>query len=123
MDNIDSEFWKKELSNALKDEKMDSVEFLTFMEGKIKRLALSVDEFGWGVFPILDEQGVVRDIRMVVPIIYDDRSLCVNIHEFTHAYEVFLSLGSVYEWNVDESERRAKESENRYLSKKMKSNE
>lgn len=112
------EYWNNELNNALAEEKIIYPEFFQFMEGKIKRLALSADDFGWGVFPLINDEGVAYDIRMVVPVITDTKTLCINLHEYVHAYEVYESLGKVYEWHEEESERKAVAAEERYLSKK-----
>ncbi len=109
------DYWNNELYSFLKDEGITNQKFYDFMKGKIKRYPLKVQDFGWGVFPLIDEKGILTDIRMIVPIIYDVKSLCVNIHEYVHAYEVYLELGKIYIWNVQRSEEKAKEAEKRYL--------
>lgn len=115
MEELDVKYWQEEFDKALKTEGIVDEYFFDFMKGKIKRISLKAEEFGWGVFPITDEAGILYDIRMIVPTIYDVKSLCVNIHEYTHAYEVYLELGKIYVWNVEESEQRAKAAEKRYL--------
>ncbi len=107
--------WKQELAIALKNEQITNLRFFEFMKGKIKKVPFLVEDFGWGVFPIINENGILEDIRMIVPVIYDIKSLCVNLHEYTHAYELFSSLGKVYEWHVEESEQKARSAEKRYL--------
>lgn len=115
MDDINKEYWQNELKCALEREGITDQNFHTFLKGKIKKLPLKVEEFGWGVFPQIDANGILTDIRMVVPIIYDIKSLCVNIHEYTHAYEMYFCLGEVYVWHVSESEEKAKAAEQRLL--------
>lgn len=117
---MNKENWKIELNKALAEEGIIDNQFHKFMEGKITKLPLKVEEFGWAVFPITNKDGILTDIRMVVPIIYDEKSLCVNIHEYTHAYEVYFSLGKKYIWNVEESEQKAQDAEKRYLKRKNK---
>lgn len=119
MDKMNREHWEKELEDFLKADGITDQKFYDFVRKKVTRLPLQVEDFGWGVFPITDKNGVLTDIRMVVPIIYDEKSLCVNIHEYTHAYEVYTYLGSIYEWHIEESEEKAKSAEKRYLNKKQ----
>ncbi len=85
------------------------------MRGKIKRLPLQINDFGWGVFPRLNTDNILQDIRMVVPVVRDIETLCVNIHEYVHAYEMYTCLGEVYEWHIEESEEKAKAAEKRFL--------
>ena len=117
LDKTNIKDWQKELNAVLEEEGIKNQEFFTFMKGKIKRLPLSVEDFEWGVFPMIGENGTLIDIRMVIPIIYDVKSLCVNIHEYTHAYEVYSYLGRTYEWHTEESEQKDCDAEKRYLKK------
>lgn len=115
METTKKEYWQAELTKALNAEGIINQHFFDFMKGKIKILPLPVEEFGWGVFPKTNKEGILVDIRMVVPAIYDVKSLCVNIHEYTHAYEMYFCLGEKYVWNVEESEQKARDAEKRYL--------
>ena len=115
MDEINEKYWQNELNCALEREKITDPNFHEFLKNKIKKLPLKVEDFGWGVFPILDDNGILIDIKMVIPIIYDIKSLCVNIHEYTHAYEMYFYLGEKYEWHISESEEKAKDAERRLL--------
>ncbi len=115
MEKVNTEYWQTELNKALNEEGIIDQQFYDFMKGKIKRLPLGIEEFDWGVFPITNKEGILVDIRMVVPTIYDVKSLCVNLHEYTHAYEVYFCLGKVYVWNIQESEQKACDTEKRYL--------
>lgn len=40
----------------------------------------------WSCFPILDSEGVLRDICILVPPIVDEFTLKADIHEFVHAF-------------------------------------
>ncbi len=115
MENEKTKFWEEELNIALIHEQITNPDFFLFMKGKIKRIPFLVHEFGWGVFPIIDENGILKDIRMIVPVIYDIKSLCVNLHEYTHAYELYSYLEKHYEWHIEESEHKARSAEKRYL--------
>lgn len=117
------EYWQIEFKKALNAEGIINQQFFDFMKGKIKILPLPVEEFGWGVFPKTDKEGILVDIRMVVPMIYDEKSLCVNLHEYTHAYEMYFCLGEIYVWNVQESEQKACAAEKRYLKSLNKNND
>lgn len=120
LNKTNEDYWQEELNKALINEGITEKQFFKFMKGKIRKFPIRAEEFVWGVFPITNKEGILVDIRMVVPTIYDEKSLCINIHEYTHAYEVYSSLGEVYVWNIEESEKKAREAEKRYLKNKNK---
>lgn len=113
---INSKYWEKKLREFLEIDGISDIEFFNYMAQRTTRLPLTVEEFGWGVFPIEDNNGILIDIRMVVPNIYDEKSLCVNIHEYTHAYELYSCLGSIFQWDIKASEEKAISAEKRYLN-------
>lgn len=96
-------------------------DFWKFLDGKIKEYPLLVDEFGWGCFPVYDKDNTLIDIRVLVPKIVEEGTLLVNVHEFTHAYLLYLNLGKKYELDDEEvarSENYAKGKEKEYLKLK-----
>lgn len=115
MRELEGDYWQNELIKALVKENITDDNFFNFLKRKIKSYPLKVEDFGWGVFPIINDKGILTDIRIIVPIIYDIKSLCVNIHEYVHAYETYLCLGKVYVWHIEESEQKARDAEKRYL--------
>ena len=115
MDEINKEYWQNELKCALEREGITDPNFFAFLKGKVRSYNVKVEDFNWAVFPRIDVNGVLTDISMVVPTVYDMKSLCVNIHEYTHAYELYFCLGEVYVWHVEESEAKAREAEHRLL--------
>ena len=97
-------------------------EFWEFMQGKIK--VLDDIELTWyGVFPIVSADGILQDIRMLVPSFDEDKEIktLINIHEFTHAFELFQELGSPYISDTEKREERAQTKEREYqgLTRKL----
>lgn len=97
--------------NELKKLGIYSDEMFEFLRGKIHRYAFLEDDLPWGVFPKVDSEGILRDIRVLVPEIVDTKTFLINIHEFTHAYELFNELGSVYLEDKENRELRARDNE------------
>ncbi len=104
-----------ELRRALKDIGIEDDEFIAYMRTRVKKNP-SV-EF-WGYFGDYNEKGILSNIRLVVPKIEDEKTLLVNIHEYTHAYEAYSKLGTSYVEDVEQSEKLAKSNEEKYLLKK-----
>lgn len=108
--------WERELINFLIEDGIIDQSFYDFISERIIRLPANVNEFGWGVFPKIDENGILYDLRILVPKIYNELSLCINIHEYTHAYELYGYLGKAYKWDINNSEEKAQAAEKRYLN-------
>lgn len=111
---------KIEIKDVMSFLNIDDEDFWKFLEGKIKNLPLLVNEFGWGCFPIYDNN-ILIDLRVLVPKIVNESTLLVNIHEFAHAYLLYLNLGIKYELTEEEiakSEIYAKTKEAEYLKLK-----
>ncbi len=87
--------------------------FFEFVEGRVHSYSLAYNAFPWGDFPILNE-GILTDIRLVVPSIVDEKTLLVNIHEYAHAYELYQKLGKEYVENKEKSEEYAIQMEESY---------
>ena len=85
---------EQEFLNILVNLEIGNQEFFQFLEGKVKRYPIK--EFGWGCFPILDEDNKIVDMRILVPDFLDELCIRINIHEYAHAFELFNELGQVY---------------------------
>ena len=83
MDDINKKYWQNELKCALERDGITDPNFFAFLKGKIRSYNVKVEDFNWAVFPRIDANGILTDISMIVPTIYDMKSLCVNIHEYT----------------------------------------
>lgn len=109
--------FKNEIKEFFKKENLYSEDFFDFMKGKVK-IVSSDEALKWfGCFPKI-ENGILKDIRVLVPEIKTEKNMLVNIHEYIHAYRLFNELGKVYEDKHDEREKEAKEMEKRYLKSK-----
>lgn len=89
-----------------------NLDFFEFMNGKVKRYPLK--DFGWGCFPILNAKDEIVDIRILVPDFLDENCIKINVHEYTHAFELYNELGKVYVEDRDAREIRAKKKEEEY---------
>ncbi len=72
----------------------------------------------FGCFPDVKNDILVGIQVVVVPVIKDEKTLLINLHEFYHAYELFLELGSIYQEKTEEREKKARAFEEKYLVKK-----
>ncbi len=114
----DETYWKSEFLVALEYEGITDINFFNYLkenDKRVKRYRIPFNALGWGVFPKIDKDGILRDIRILVPEIVDEKTLCINIHEYVHAYEMYYQIGEVYEWHVKESEEKAVKAEHNYL--------
>lgn len=93
-------------------------EFLAYIESRVKRYNVAVDALGWACFSKLDEDGVLIDIRVLVPAIVDEATMLINVHEYVHAFDLYQVLGCVYEDCVEERERRARDAEHLVLERR-----
>lgn len=46
-----------------------------------------------GTFYKLDSNNILTGIHICVPIVEDDKTMLINIHEFVHAIEMYYNLG------------------------------
>lgn len=92
-----------------------SVDFWEFMRGKIHSFPNIENELPWACFPITDKNNILINIRVIVPIITDELTLLINIHELTHAYYLFQMLGKECIYEVEECEEKARNKEALYL--------
>ena len=52
-----------------------------------------------GVYPIVDKDNIVRDLRMCVPNIVDDISISMNIHEYVHLIKMYCQYSTLPDHN------------------------
>lgn len=109
--------FKNELKDFLKEQNLYKEEFFDYMKGKIKVVPYNVPTEWFGCFPIVS-QGILTDIRLLVPEIKTEKNMLVNIHEYTHALELFEELGTTYECRREERENKARNMEKVYLKRK-----
>lgn len=112
-------FLEKEFNQVLKDNNMYNENFFQFLEGKEKKLPSGTDKSWYGCFPILDENEVIKDIRLLVPELLTEEDLLINIHEYTHAFEIYNELGKVFEERINKREELAKTNEKKYFLKRF----
>jgi len=111
--------FKNEVKNFFKEEKIYSEDFFDYVKHKVKTLPSTCSLNWYGCFPVL-EDGILKDIRLLVPEITDERSLLVNIHEYVHALDLYKELGNVYEERREERELNASNMEKLYIKRRNK---
>ncbi len=50
----------------------------------------------YGVFPIVDDNNIIKDIKLCVPKIKDDLTVSINIHEYVHLLLLYRDLNKEY---------------------------
>lgn len=84
-----------------------SQDFWNFVTPKIRMVdsRIKENEILYVTLISSDCNGLLQDIRVIVPEIVDLKTACINIHEFKHAYDLYLQMGK----RVDESETHCEE--------------
>lgn len=100
------------------EEGFSCYDFFDFIEDKIVVLPSNSEIFWYGCHPILNDEGILIDIRVVVPEIVNLEDMVINVHEFMHAIELYDELGTVYEEKRDIREGNAKVIEKIFLRNK-----
>lgn len=93
-------------------------EFWEYMKSHTKRIDATPETGIWGAFTEVDENNQLSSIRILVPVIHDEKTFLINIHEYAHAYELYNELGSSYKIDLERSEAFAKSKEQEYLTRK-----
>lgn len=109
--------FKNKLKDFLKEQNLYKEEFFDFMKGKIKVVPSDTPLEWFGCFPIV-KNGILKDIRMLVPEIKSQKNMLVNIHEYVHGLELFDELETIYVERKDERENKALNMEKVYLKRK-----
>ena len=107
----------KELISFFIKQNLYNEDFIHFMEGKIIVVPNTTETFWYGCFPII-EDNIIKDIRVLVPRIENEKDLLINIHEFTHAIELYEELNTPYIERREERENKAKTMEKLYIKNK-----
>lgn len=114
-----NEFYKiLELKSILLDLDICHDSFWEFMRTRVKRINFPLTADIWGVFPEKNNQ----DFRILVPTLTSDFSYRINIHEYAHAYELFLKLQeekSIADIDIKQSEEFAVSKEKEYELQKV----
>ena len=108
---------KNIVEEFFKSEKIYEEEFFEYIKDKVYYFPSNTPLEWFGCFPILDEKGILVDIKVTVPKIENEKNILVNLHEFFHAYELYHELGKEYIEKIDERELSAKSFEKKYLKK------
>ena len=100
-----------------REQNIDAEQFFEYIETKVHVLPYDTSLEWFGCFPILKD-GILIDIRVLVPEIVTEQNLLVNLHEFYHAYELYGVLGTIYVENREQREKNADTFEKKYILKK-----
>lgn len=109
--------FKNKVKDFFREENLYSEEFFDFLKHKVKKIPSTGDASWYGCFPQV-EDGILKDIRLLVPEITDEKSLLINIHEYAHALELYNELGSIYIERRVDRENKAQELEKKYIKNK-----
>lgn len=113
--NIINRFYLKlEFNKILKNEKMDDKDFLEYLKQRTKVVPNTFGKEYYGCFPRVNK-GVLIGIDLLVPEIVTKEDLLINIHEYTHAFDLYQQLNCPYIENIECLEEHAKVLEKKYL--------
>lgn len=110
---IEQLYLNLEFINFMKKQPQYTKEFEQYIIKKVKIIDKPIEEDWYGCFPIL-KNDVLVDVRLLIPIIKDIKTLLVNIHEYQHAMDLYNELGKTYFDKVEEKEDRAKKLEKKF---------
>lgn len=111
-------YFELEFIYYLKKEKMCNKEFLKYIQARTLKLPSSTQKEWFGCFPITTKDNILKEVRLMVPELENMDSLLVNIHEYTHAFELYNLLGTYYNEERENREERAKQKEKEYIKKR-----
>lgn len=106
----------KRISEFFKTQNLYKKEFFDFIKERMLIVPSGTDISWYGCFPIVEDD-ILKDIRLLVPEIETEKDLLINIHEFTHAIELYDELEMPYEEKREQREYKAKSMEKIYLKK------
>lgn len=106
------------LIEFFKSEDMYDEEFFEYIKTKVHVFPSDVDLDFIGCFPKVENEKLV-DIKLSVPEIKTLKNFLVNIHEYTHAYDLYKMLGKTYIENKELFEKRARYMEKKYIEKSL----
>ncbi len=93
--------------------------FLNYMKTHTKKYNIPEETGIWGCFITKDDDNLIQEVKIIVPNIINEKTLLINIHEYTHAYEIYKRLGTIYDFNDIEEEQKARNNEDLYLKKRV----
>ena len=95
--NITGDFMEEKYINFLKKYNLYREDIFEFIKDKTVFVDYKdPNSLGFiGVYPNL-VNGIIKDIKMVVPKIEDDTSISMNIHEYIHLLKIFDYLNKEY---------------------------
>lgn len=83
--------------NFLKETEIYNEELFKYIKPKTVYLDHSEEAIPfYGVFPIVDDNNIIKDIKLCVPKIKDDITVSINIHEYVHLLMVYRDLNKEY---------------------------
>lgn len=93
-------------------------EFWNYIKNRIIYIdsSISDSEFFYNTLMKFDRENKLIDIKVIVPYAIDLKTTLVNIHEFKHAYDLYLNLGKTID-NEEKYEDSAVEMEKEFVKK------
>lgn len=113
-DIINRFYLKLEFNDVLKNEGMDDKAFLGYLKNRTKVVPNTFGKEYYGCFPRVNN-GILVDINLLVPEMENKKDLLINIHEYTHAFDLYQQLNCPYVEDIKGLEEHAKVLEKKYL--------
>lgn len=110
-------YYNLDFKEFLAENQMNDPNFLEYAEKVVWRTPSKAEKRWYKVFPDINKDNILTGFRFVVPEIYTKEDLLINIHEYTHAFDLYQELGTIYKEDAEKKELRAKQLEKKYLLK------
>ena len=109
----------EQVKDFFREQNIYDEQFFEYIKTRVHVLPHDTSLDWFGCFPVL-ENDIIIDLRLLVPEIVTEKNLLVNLHEFYHAYELYLELGTEYIENREQRESNAVDFEKKYILKTQK---
>lgn len=113
-DIVNRFYLKLKFNDVLKNEGMDDKAFLEHLKNRTKIVPNTFRKEYYGCFPRVNN-GILVGINLLVPEIVTKEDLLINIHEYTHAFDLYQQLNCPYVEDIEYLEEHAKVLEKKYL--------
>lgn len=115
---INKFYFALEFRDFLKENGMNNKLFLEYCN-KFSLIVPSGTEKSWyGCFPLVNSSNFLTGFKLLVPELKTKEDLDINIHEYTHAFELFSEIGTQYTENREQREESAINNEKKYKIKR-----
>lgn len=109
--------FKSELKDFFREQNLYTEEFFDFVKTKVTVPESNVKKEWYGCYPMI-EQGMLTDMRLLVPKIQNEKDLLINIKIYAYSLELYKYLNQPYKHRGNLLEEKSQEVEKLNLKNK-----